>query len=48
VPALAWEGEIFHGDSGVDVLADMLETATRRAAAIAAALAGRDTRTGAR
>ena len=48
VPALAWEGEIFHGDSGVDVLADMLETATRRAAAIAAALAGRDTRAGAR
>jgi predicted DsbA family dithiol-disulfide isomerase len=44
VPALAWEGEIFHGDSGVDVLADMLETATRRAAAIAAALAGRGTR----
>ncbi|MDO8187005.1 DsbA family protein [Conexibacter sp. JD483] len=44
VPALAWEGEIFHGDSGVDVLADMLETATRRAEAIAAALAGRDTR----
>jgi 2-hydroxychromene-2-carboxylate isomerase len=38
VPALAWEGEVFHGDAGVDVLADALEMATARAAAIAEAL----------
>jgi 2-hydroxychromene-2-carboxylate isomerase len=41
VPALVWEGQVFHGDVGVDVLADMLEVAHGRAAAIAAALARR-------
>jgi 2-hydroxychromene-2-carboxylate isomerase len=34
VPALVWEGEVFHGDAGVDVLADLLDTAVGRAAAI--------------
>lgn len=39
VPALVWEGQVFHGDVGVDVLADVLETAVGRAAAIADVLA---------
>jgi 2-hydroxychromene-2-carboxylate isomerase len=38
VPALVWDAQVFHGDVGVDVLADVLETATARAAAIAEAL----------
>lgn len=41
VPALVWEGQVFHGDVAVDVLADMLQVAQGRAAAIAEALARR-------
>ncbi|MDO8213822.1 DsbA family protein [Conexibacter sp. CPCC 206217] len=42
VPALTWEGQVFHGDAGVGVLADVLETEIARAAAIAEALRSAD------
>lgn len=41
VPALVWEGQVYHGVAGVDVLADAIQVQQGRAAAIAEALARR-------